>query len=79
MKELQNAKKQISEGEAPRDDSIMPEIDDIILFANKLLIIVEKQNQFAILNLKPNSQIWQIKWHWKLQRYQLNIGSRQAE
>ena len=49
MEELQNAKKQISEGKAPRDDSIMPKIDDIIPFANKLLIIGEKQNQFAIL------------------------------
>ena len=72
MEELQNAKNQISEGKAPRDDSIMPKIDDIILFANKLLIIGEKQNQFAIL-------ISQVKGHWKLQRYQLNIGSRQAE
>ena len=66
-----NAKKQISKGKAPRDDGIMPKID-IILFANKLLIIGEKQNKFAIL-------ISQFKGHWKLQRYQLNIGSRQAE
>lgn len=29
MEELQNAKKQISEGKAPRDDGIMPEINDI--------------------------------------------------
>ena len=29
MEELQNAKKQISEGKAPRDDGIKPEIDDI--------------------------------------------------
>ena len=72
MEELQNAKKQIREGKAPRDDGTMPKIDDIILFANKLLIIGEKQNQLAIL-------ISQFKGHWKLQRYQLNIGSRQAE
>lgn len=72
MEELQNAKKQINEGKAPRGDCIMPKIDDIILFDNKLRIIGEKQNQFAIL-------ISQFKGHWKLQRYPLNIGSRQAE
>lgn len=74
MEELQNAKKQISEGKAPRDDGIMPKIDDIIPFANKLLIIPIRRPQ-----LKINFQILQVKGHWKLQRYQLNIGSRQAE
>lgn len=59
MEELLNAKKQISEGKAPGDEGIMPEIDDIILFANKLLIMGEKRNQLAIFNLKsiPKSRI----------------------
>ena len=58
--EVQDAKKQLSEGKAPGDDGIMPEIlkccdiDDILLhFANKLKINRDKPDQLTILNLKP--------------------------
>ena len=58
--EVQDAKKRLSEGKAPGEDGIIPDIlkrcdiEDILLhFANKLLINRKKPDQFTILNLKP--------------------------
>ena len=58
--EVQDSKKQLSDGKASGEDGIMAkilkrcDIDDILLhFANKLLINREKPDQLTTLNLKP--------------------------